>query len=437
VLTSPSSSIALPGNLSVSASGTEAVASSTSVEVATTTASSTLEEIATTTPKEGNQFQNNFLEVFYTLDGITWISLGELNEISMKYRTFEIPVTASTSWDDMSHLQMKVVARVNSEATPTVYLDGIKVEVLYDTDVVHVHPDFARDTILKDEIIDGMRIVTIINNDTNTKEVWYMPLEIMTEMATSTLTGTTTELSLATSSFVQLGIASTTEVNASGTELSEGTTTKIVPLVNLLKKTWKKYEGDDLTLSTTELAAEIEKQEEEKKQEEIILFPDFASDTIKTIKGAFLKAVIVQVEKKTKDELWLYNMEDETKERLTTGSTTSVSPTYPLGVKDDYLFFLSEDKQVVYAYNLVTKALLQNDVPSFDGARGERAEIHFAEIKWKVIVSSDRFSFFSEETGEVFSDDNLTIVEAFRQKLKLDTVLDIEELGDLSLPTEI
>jgi hypothetical protein len=385
-----------------------------------------------------NQFQNNFLEVFYTLDGVTWISLGELNEISMKYRTFEIPVTASTSWDDMSHLQMKVVARVGTVETPTIYLDGIKVEVLYDTDTVHVHPDFARDTILKDEIIDGMRIVTIINNDTNVQEIWYMSLEFVTAtssdfLATSTLS---TSLSSQEGSSSVLLLTAATSSNEEDTSLIKSTTTKIIPLANLLKNGWKKYIGENISLSTTDLVVEIKKQEEAEKAEEIAMIPDFASDTIKRIKGTFLQAVIVQVEKKNNDELWRYNIEDNTQERLMVGSTTSVSSTYPLGVKGGFLFWLSVDKHKLYSYNFISKAVFEKDVPVFDGSFGERAEISFTEVPWKVIIGSEGFSFFSPETGEVFSDDNLNIAQAFRKKLKLDTVLDVEELSNLNFPEE-
>jgi hypothetical protein len=125
------------------------------------------------TTKDSNQFQNNFLEVFYTFDGVTWTSLGELNEISMKYRTFEIPVLATTSWNEMSQLQIKIVAKKLNEDNPTVYLDGIKVEVLYETTIPHDHPDFARDTILKDVTDGSTRVVNIINSDVSASEIWY------------------------------------------------------------------------------------------------------------------------------------------------------------------------------------------------------------------------------------------------------------------------
>lgn len=124
---------------------------------------------------------NNFLEILYTFDGVTWKSMGKVNEDSMKYRTFEIPITATTSWNDLGQLQIKVQLLSRIDATPAVYFDGIKMEVLYETPVIHEHPDFARDTILKDKSDDGVRILNIINGDTNANELWYTTIQDQAE----------------------------------------------------------------------------------------------------------------------------------------------------------------------------------------------------------------------------------------------------------------
>lgn len=116
---------------------------------------------------------NNFLEILYTFDGAHWNSLGKVNEVSMKFRTFEIPVTATTSWSDLNQLQIKIKPIQRIDATPAVYLDGIKIDVLYESPVLHDHPDFARDTILQDKSDSGVRVVNIINSDTNVNEIWY------------------------------------------------------------------------------------------------------------------------------------------------------------------------------------------------------------------------------------------------------------------------
>lgn len=406
-------------------------------------------EVATTT-EDDNQFQNNFLEVLYTFDGVTWTSLGELNEISMKYRTFEIPVTASTSWSDMSHLQIKVISKRHTQDTPTVYLDSIKVEVLYDSAITHEHPDFSRDTILKDEIVDNIRFVTLINNENSLQEIWYMYLD---EVATSsepiatstTVTSTTTTESPQASSTDTTLDATSTSATSTDTLLGEATSTasttdQTVAVIDLLKNKWKKYEGKDLTINAAALAKILKEKdvaEEKEKQDEI---PDFAVDTVKKIKGTFLQSVIVQIERTTKDvvstELWLYDSKKDVGEKIGNSTSTSISADSPLGVKDGYVFWLSEDRSLVFAYNLVTKEIYNQTVPTHDLSRGERGEVLFEGIPWKVIIGGDGFSFFSDATGEVFSDENGTVAEILRQKLKLDSVLDKEELSNLNFQVE-
>jgi hypothetical protein len=405
-------------------------ASSTSLTGGTTT------KISTADPAVDNQFQNNFLEVFYTFDGVTWTSLGELNEISMKYRTFEIPVTASTSWSDLAHLQIKVQAKKRDQDTPTVYLDGIKVEVLYDSVIEHTHPDFARDTILKDETVAGIRMVTIINNDTKEQEIWYMRVD--DNVASSTL-------NVATST----GIGTTSPVVASDTNesLPKGTSTldasstdSKAPILEALQHRWKKYTGKDLTIPTANLIEEINKQEDSEKTDQADLLPDFASDTIKRMKGVSSHEVLVQIERGTeenpRDELWLYDTTTGTEERIgkstTTASTIAVDS--PIGAKGGYLFWLSIDRKNMYAYSLENKTVLEQKIPEYNADKGERAEVTFDGISWKAIVNNEGFSFYSPETGEVFSDEDSGIVETLRSAKKLDVVLNKEELSKLNLP---
>jgi hypothetical protein len=354
----------------------------------------------------------------------------------MKYRTFEIPVTASTSWSDLGHLQVKVQAKKRQLDTPTVYLDGIKVEVLYNTEIEHTHPDFSRDTILKDETVDGIRMVTIINNDTNEQEIWYMLVE---ESAVSSTSVVATSTDVSTSS--PLVASSTAELLHDGSSTLDATSTVIqAPILEVLKHTWKKYTGKDLTIATAQLVEEIKKQEESEKIGELDILPDFASDTIKRMKGVSSHEVLVQIERGTeenpRDELWLYDTTSNTEERIgkstTTASTIAVDS--PIGAKGGYLFWLSLDKRSMYAYGLEDKVVLEQKIPEYNADKGERAEVTFEGVHWKAIVTNEGFSFFSPETGEVFSDEDSGIVETLRNNKKLDSVLNKEELSKLNLP---
>ena len=422
----------------VYSSSSSVVASSSEVELTSTSTPAVVSSSTNTAYEE--MFQNDFLEVYYTFDGVTWLSLGRVSEQSLKYRTFEIPVTASTSWEDMSKLQLKVGTLERVDAKPTLYLDGIKVEVLYESTVVHEHPDFVRDTILQDEIVGDIRIIRIINNDTNLEEIWYVRQEhkasSTVEVATSTIDiATSTEMSTTTerTSLTNLSVASGTQSTMGTTTDNNGATSDRVIRPDSLKNKWIKLDVVEVSSKdVSEIVKDIEDQEE--KQEFII--PDFTKDFIKKVQGSFLHAIVVQIEQEGKDSLWVFDVEKNTQEKIDNLGKTTFSKTYPFGMKDDTVFWLSEDKTIVFSYNVITKIIDQKEIPPYDISSGERGIVFFDTIPWKIIVGADQFSFYSEETGEVFSDDNLNAGEAFRVKEKLDTVLTKEELGNLNFITE-
>ncbi len=427
-------------NLASSTESTSTVEGSTTPEVYATTSEqiiATTTDVITASTTDNNQFQNNFLEVLYTFDGVTWVSLGELNEISMKYRTFEIPVTASTSWNDMSKLQIKVVAKKHEQDTPTVYLDAIKVEVLYNSTLLHTHPDFARDTILKDEMIDDMRIVTIINNETNQEEIWYMYLDDASstvETASSTeLIATSTPMSSSTLREVQTLDGTSTLLEATTT----GTTTPSIKPVRI-KNVWMKFNGTRQEGATGEELRQliIEEDTSDTKEEEKQELPDFTRDIIEKIKGTFLNTVLIQLKKHNQEALWLYDVEKGSQEKLSDSSSTSLAPGSPLGVKGEYVFWISKDGTHVFAYNMVTKDIQEQTIPEYDSAKGERGEVTFGNIPWKVIISTDGFLFWSEQTGEVFSDDNGSAAETLRHTLELDKALSKDDLSNLNFQVE-
>ncbi len=433
-LTGIASQVSSSEATSTSIVSTEENASSTAT---TTDASIASESNATTT--DDNQFQNNFLEVFYSFDGVTWVSLGELNEISMKYRTFEISVTATTSWSDMSKLQMKVVAKKHAVDTPTVYLDAIEVEVLFDSTQAHPHPDFARDTILKDETVNGMRIVHLINSENSQEEIWYMYLDDATSIETvatsSDIVASSTEGTTTLVVIPALTTQEATSTTSSSTE-SVATSSVVTPRIKPVspKNVWMRFTAAKAEGLSGAALAELIHAIDEKKNDSILdNAPDFTIDVIRGVKGTFAHSVVVQVEKGGQEELWLYDLDKDTKEKIDTGTSTSLSPRSPLGVKAEHVFWLSGDEATLYAYNITTKALEEQPVPKYDPSQGERATVVFGDIPWKVIVGASEFSFFSDATGEVFSDEDGGSAELLREKLNLDMFLTKEELSHLNL----
>lgn len=449
------------------ATSTELTISTSTEEVASTTnslfSSSTESTFVTSTTssfEDGTSTLSNFLEVLYTFDGVTWTSLGELNEVSMKYRTFEIPLSASSTWTDMSQLQIKIATKmIDNQTKPVVYLDGMRLDVLYEGEMEHAHPDFVRDTILKDETIDSMRIVTIINYENNEEEIWYMYLDDPVHTSTSSsldgatsTNATSTDLSLDDVSSSTQELATTTiDLVASSTDhgtssslyvsSSTATTTvfiKPVPQKNKWFKLERKRVGMS-ALSSEELAKEIKELDGKdiEGKEEDNRVPDFAKDVIKKIKGVFSTFIILQVVKGDVEELWLYDIAaSSTPQKIQASSSILFDSDVSIGIKEEYVFWLSKDRSILYAYNVYTKSIAEKPVPPFDPSLGERGRVTFDGLRWEVIIGASEMTFYSPETGEVFSDDDGEIAEVFRKKEGLDSVLNKEEISNLNLPVE-
>lgn len=91
-----------------------------------TIAFSTSEILATSTPDVLDS--GEFLEISYTLDSINWTTLGRINRSNWRDAQFELPIT---NWTDIQKVQISVSSLSTVDEQPTVYLDGVWLEVLY------------------------------------------------------------------------------------------------------------------------------------------------------------------------------------------------------------------------------------------------------------------------------------------------------------------
>ncbi len=73
----------------------------------------------------------DFVEVRYTLDGTTWNSLGTFDEAHIGESTFEIPLTDTSEWQDLSKLQVSIRSVTTLDSKPALYVDGMKLVVEY------------------------------------------------------------------------------------------------------------------------------------------------------------------------------------------------------------------------------------------------------------------------------------------------------------------
>ncbi len=76
---------------------------------------------------------SGLVEVFYTLDGIDWKSMGYVGSDEFQGKYFEIPIEEASSWEDISKIQISVQSTsIIDVRIPTLYLDSIWIEVDYE-----------------------------------------------------------------------------------------------------------------------------------------------------------------------------------------------------------------------------------------------------------------------------------------------------------------
>jgi hypothetical protein len=154
-------------------------------------------------------------------------------------------------------------------------------------------------------------------------------------------------------------------------------------------------------------------------------------EEIVEIKGTFGSRVFCRIySDEFGNELWFFDLDSE-KIKIIGSQDFAPIDDFPIGLKENFVFWLSKDKDKVFAFDFIKERFYQESLPYFDPEKGERAKINFPEIPWTVIVDNFNFYFFSPETGEVFSDGNSEVLENFRQQFNLDKFLTKEKLSDL------
>ncbi len=94
----------------------------TTTTIFTSTATSSLDSLLAPT--------EDFLKVSYTLDGINWQALGMVNKNNWQNTGFQIPVYRL---EDIKKIQIKIESLPLVNKTPYVYLDGMTLEVEYES----------------------------------------------------------------------------------------------------------------------------------------------------------------------------------------------------------------------------------------------------------------------------------------------------------------
>lgn len=87
------------------------------------------QESATSTPVPAPN--DSFAEVFYTLDGANWISLGTVSWDNVRAATFTIPLDQVHTWQDLDHFQVSIRTLSGIDAQHRLYLDGMQLAAAY------------------------------------------------------------------------------------------------------------------------------------------------------------------------------------------------------------------------------------------------------------------------------------------------------------------
>ena len=96
----------------------------------TSSASSTASSSAIAPAPEPVVPDENFLDVSYSTDGQSWISIGKVNANNWRQFTITLPIS---NWSDLVNLQIRVEGiPTTASVVPPIYLDGMLVEVHYD-----------------------------------------------------------------------------------------------------------------------------------------------------------------------------------------------------------------------------------------------------------------------------------------------------------------
>lgn len=166
--------------------------------------------------------------------------------------------------------------------------------------------------------------------------------------------------------------------------------------------------------------------------QKILLFGD---EVVQGIKGITPYLALVDIVTPQGRGLWMYDIENN--KRLRVATSSQIDDLSPLGLKDDYVFWLSASGTQAYAFDSKHKAYQTKEIKPFNPSEGERGEATFIDVPWKVIIGTDRFYFWKEETGEVFSDGNSEALDNFRKEFRLDEILSDEEKDNIGIPTAV
>jgi hypothetical protein len=159
-----STEAAQPSSTAPMASSTEQVppaesSSSTPPTPPRTPAASLLNLFVRKVFAQSSDNQPNFLEITYSVDGMSWNVLGYVNQSNWENFSADIPVS---SWDDIDKIQIQL-APITSLDMPAIYLDSMYLQIDYDHSIIDSLKE-GTDAVLNATSDAGNAVSDAINN---------------------------------------------------------------------------------------------------------------------------------------------------------------------------------------------------------------------------------------------------------------------------------
>lgn len=88
--------------------------------------------VTTIAPSIPETINSGFLRIDYTLDGVEWQTLVTIDRRNWREGKFELPI-GLRSWKELEKIQIRIVPLSTIDIAPVVYLDGMAIEVSYES----------------------------------------------------------------------------------------------------------------------------------------------------------------------------------------------------------------------------------------------------------------------------------------------------------------
>lgn len=100
----------------------------------------------------------------------------------------------------------------------------------------------------------------------------------------------------------------------------------------------------------------------------------------------------------------VFDMAEQRALRLTSDAVPGSA--YPSSSKDGVVYWISPDGDRVFSYNLENNMMFESVIVAHPLSEDINTRLQFPTTPWTVVIGSDSFYFYSDQTGEIFADEH-------------------------------